>query len=81
MGLIQGAIEARGVATVSVSVCEEVTREVGAPRVLYTPYRFGYPLGKPGDRALQERIVRSALGLLAHPGPPPVSAHFDPDQP
>jgi hypothetical protein len=76
--LIQSAIEEKGIPTVSVSVAEEITTKVGAPRVLFTPYAFGYPLGEPGNADLQHRIIREALGLLDRDGPPPVNAHFDP---
>lgn len=79
MGLIQGALESRGIATVSVSVCEEITRKVGPPRALFAPYPFGYPLGRPGDAALQRRIIRRALELLPAAGPGPVYATFEPE--
>jgi hypothetical protein len=48
---------------------EEVTRKVGTPRALSVPYALGYPLGKPGDPALQTRILRAAFALLDAPGP------------
>ena len=72
VGLIQAALESSGISTVSVSVCEEITRQVGPPRRLYTPFDFGYPLGRPGDAALQRRIILEALALLSENGPPPV---------
>jgi D-proline reductase (dithiol) PrdB len=77
--LIQGALEGRGIATTSVSICEEITRKVSPPRALFAPYPFGYPLGRPRDAALQLRIIRRALELLQSGGPPPVYASFDPD--
>lgn len=80
VGLIQGALEAAGIATVSVSVCEEITNEVAPPRVLQVPYPFGYPLGRPHDPALQAAIIEAALALLASPGPPPVKAAFEPQE-
>ncbi|MBI4602291.1 MAG: hypothetical protein HY721_10055 [Planctomycetes bacterium] len=76
MGLIQGALETAGMSTVSVSVCEEITRAVRPPRVLHAPFAFGYPLARPGDRAAQRRVIVQALALLEAPGPPPVEGLF-----
>lgn len=76
MGLIQGALEAEGVSTVSVSICREITEKVGPPRTLYAPYPFGFPLGAAGDADLQLGIIRRALALLEAEGPPPVTAEF-----
>ena len=72
VGLIAGELERRGIATTSVTVLEEITRKVRTPRALTVPYALGYPLGEPGDAALQTRILRAALALLDDPGPPPV---------
>lgn len=77
MGLIQAALESQGIATVSVSVSEEISRKVGPPRVLFTPFPFGYPLGRPNDPALQDRIIRKTLELLDTDGPGPLYAKFD----
>ena len=76
VGLIQGALESRGIATVSVSVCAELTRRVRPPRVLETDFAFGYPLGRPHDPALGRAVVLAALRLLESPGPPPVRGVF-----
>ncbi len=77
IGLIGGVLEGRGIATVCLSVCEEITRKVGPPRALVLPYPFGYPLGAPGDAGLQHRILDQALALLTRPGPPPVTVEWD----
>ncbi len=76
VGLIQAELESSGISTVSVSVCEEITSRVGPPRCLHTPFDFGYPLGRPGDAALQRRIILEALALLGEKGPPPVTKPF-----
>jgi hypothetical protein len=77
VGLIAGELERRGIATTSVTVLEEITRKVRTPRALTVPYALGYPLGEPGDAALQTRILRAALALLDDPGPPPVLRDFE----
>ncbi len=76
MCLIAGELERRGIATTSVTALPEVTRKVGIPRALEVPYALGYPLGRPGDAALQTRILDAALALLGAPGPPPVYETF-----
>lgn len=75
VGLIQAAIESVGIATTSVSVCEEITSQVGPPRCLYTTFPFGYPLGRPRDPVIQRRLILEALELLRERGPPPVARH------
>ncbi len=64
VGLIQGIMEAAGIATVSVSLLAEVTRKVKPPRALFVPFPLGYPLGKPQDSALQRKIIEESLKLL-----------------
>ena len=64
VGLIQGVMEENGIASVSISQLEEVTRKVKPPRALFVPYRLGYPLGKPNDPSLQRKIILEALKLL-----------------
>lgn len=68
VGLIQSVIERAGIATVSVSSLEQVTRRVDPPRVLLVDRPLGYPLGAPLDAPLQTRIISAALALLS--GPP-----------
>ena len=65
VGLIQRAIEHRGIATVSLSLLREITEKVRPPRALFVPYPLGYPLGAPNDQALQTRIMLAAFALLA----------------
>ncbi len=69
-------MEAAGIATVGVSLCEEITSKVRPPRTLYVPFPFGYPLGEADDAALQTRIVAEALSLLEAKGSPPVSREW-----
>ena len=69
-------MEAAGIASVGVSLCEEITSKVRPPRTLYVPFAFGYPLGEADDTALQTRIVVEALSLLEAGGPPPVSREW-----
>jgi len=77
VGLVAGELERRGIATTSVTMLPEITRKVRTPRALAVPFPLGYPLGRPFDPALQTRIVRAALALLAAPGPGPVLVEAD----
>jgi len=64
VGLIAGAVEEAGVATVALTLLEDVARRVRPPRSLAVPFRFGYPLGLPNDTSLQRKILSQAWSLL-----------------
>ena len=64
VGLIQGALEEAGIASVSLTLLEEVTRKVKPPRALFVPFPFGYPLGKPHEPTLQRRVMLECFELL-----------------
>ena len=64
MGLIQRAIEARGVPTVSVTVARDVTEAIKVPRAVFLPWPMGHHFGVPFHSDLQRRVVLAALGLL-----------------
>lgn len=64
MGLIQSILEREGIPAVSVSLLREVTEKVDPPRVLFVDRPLGYPLGEPGNPALQRAILCQALHLL-----------------
>ncbi|MBI4459872.1 MAG: hypothetical protein HY648_07420 [Acidobacteria bacterium] len=70
VGLIQGILEEAGIASVSISELQEITRKVRPPRALFVPYPLGYPLGRPLDPALQRQIILQALQLLQRPDLP-----------
>jgi hypothetical protein len=63
-------LEAAGVSTTSISLVREHTEKVKPPRALWVPFPFGYALGRPDDPALQHRVLRAALDLLAEPAGP-----------
>lgn len=77
VGLIQGAIERKGITTVSISLLREVTEVIRPPRALFVPYRLGYPLGAPNDPSLQHQIIAAALSLLSRTDVP-VLEGFEP---
>lgn len=64
MGLVQRVLEARGIATVSLSMIPDLTRAVGVPRLAGIGYPMSRPLGRPGDAEGQRAVLRAALALL-----------------
>ena len=64
VGLVQNALEAAGIATVSVSVRPEITAYVGVPRAAYLRFPTGQPLGEPGQPQQHEAIAQAALRLI-----------------
>lgn len=62
---MQRSIEMIGIPTVVITVEPEETLQARPPRALCpTGFVAGHSLGRPGDAALQKRIVMDALGLL-----------------
>lgn len=68
--MLARALEAEGIATTSISMVREHTEQVKPPRALFVPFPFGHALGRANDTALQHRVLRAALDLLAEPAGP-----------
>ena len=68
--MLARALETTGIATTSISMVREHSEKTKPPRVLFVPFPFGYALGLPDDPALQHRVLRAALDLLAEPAGP-----------
>lgn len=64
MGLVQRAIEAAGIATVSVTLYRQVTAKLRVPRALSLRFPFGYPLGDAFDVGFQRRIIEHGMTAL-----------------
>ena len=78
VGLIAGALERRGIATVCIRLLREIAERVRPPRSLVVPFEHGFPLGAPNDVQLQRTVMVDALSLLGHAGPGPVIIDFEP---
>ncbi len=65
--MLARALETAGIATTSISMVREHSEKTKPPRALFVPFPFGYALGRPDDPALQHRVLRAALDLLAEP--------------
>lgn len=70
MGLIARAIEASGIATVSISITRDLTAAVGVPRALFVKWPLGHPLGEAGHAVQQRTIIFDALQLLVDASTP-----------
>ena len=66
VGHIARLLEAAGTPTVIVAVRSFRKRleMMTVPRALLTPYLMGRPIGRPGDREEQKRVLQAALQLL-----------------
>jgi hypothetical protein len=64
VGLIQRAVEATGIATISITLSKEITRKVKPPRAVFTNLPLGHPLGFPGQRFRQIQVLRMLLKYL-----------------
>lgn len=61
-------LERRKIATVAIQLIEEIAVRVRPPRSLLVPFPLGYPLGRPGDPALQRQVIEAALHMIEDPG-------------
>ncbi len=64
MVVIQRAIEAAGIATISIALCRDVVESVGTPRSVHYGFPFGFTLGESNDQAVQLRILKDTLRSL-----------------
>lgn len=64
VGLIQGAIEAAGISTISVTVRPEVTLNMQVARAAYVRFPTGNPVGEPHKPHQQRTILRGVLRAL-----------------
>jgi hypothetical protein len=69
--LIQRTLEAAGIATISVTLSEEISRRVKPPRAVYPGFPLGHPFGFPHQRFRQQQLLRFLLyqlEILDQPG-------------
>jgi len=57
VGLIQRAIETAGVATISITLSEEITRKIRPPRALWPGFPLGHPMGYPDQADCQLQVL------------------------
>jgi D-proline reductase (dithiol) PrdB len=65
VGLVARIVEQAGIPTVVVSTARDITQQVKPPRAVFVNHPMGNTFGRAGDRVLQSRILREALGMVA----------------
>jgi D-proline reductase (dithiol) PrdB len=65
VSLVARHLEANGIPTVIIGSALDIVEHCGVARFLFTDFPLGNPCGHPWDRAMQEKIVRQALDILA----------------
>ena len=63
-------LEQRGLATTGIALVRENAEALRPPRLLWTPFPLGRPLGVPADPNFQTDVIRHALELLERPDGP-----------
>ena len=76
--MLARAIEETGLPTVAIVLVKEHAQRVKPARALWTPFPFGFALGKPDDPAFQHKAIAGALALLQESATP-VLAEFPED--
>ncbi|MBI3790638.1 MAG: hypothetical protein HY275_07145 [Gemmatimonadetes bacterium] len=71
-------MEEAGIPTAAIALVRSVAERLAAPRMLAVPFRFGQPLGEPGDATGQRAVLRALLALLDDDGPGPVLRDYQP---
>ena len=56
-GLVQAALEKKGIACVSISLLKAISEKVGTRNCLSLPFKHGYPLGGANQPELQRKIL------------------------
>ena len=77
MPVLARHVEAAGISTVVVTMMPATAVELVTPRVVGVEFPFGHPFGMPGDRAMQRRVLETALTVLS--GAADFGAHVDVD--
>jgi len=64
VGLIQRAIEQKGIPTIGISIVRKYTEQVKPPRSVFLKWPFGHPLGEPFNIAQQRAVLKEAFKAL-----------------
>jgi hypothetical protein len=64
VGLIQRAIENEGIASISITLSEEITKKVRPPRAVSPGFPLGHPIAFPGQTLRQLKVLRILLKFL-----------------
>jgi hypothetical protein len=76
VGLIARAIEAAGIATLSLSSARDITRAAWPPRSAYLDFPLGHTSGRPHQPELNTSILRDTMAAFESLGEPGSMAHL-----
>jgi hypothetical protein len=74
-------LELKGIPTTAIGLVRLHMEKIVPPRGLWTPFQLGRPLGEPGDKAFQRRVLMQALSLLERKDGFPILEDFPEDPP
>ena len=78
VSLVAAELERQGISTVAIQLLRVIAKRVRPPRALYVPFRHGYPLDAPLERARQRSVLEAALCLFEDRElTPPVLVDFE----
>ena len=69
--------ESGGLSTILVTMMPSWAEEYGVPRAVAVEFPFAHPLGLPGHRELQTKVIRDALRVLAEAEGPNAIVHLE----
>ena len=81
MSALAHKLEAKGFATVALALVRVQAEKTRPPRAVWTSAPLGRPVGEPGDREFQLRLLRHALKLLERTDGPVILEDFPEDPP
>lgn len=64
VGLVQGAVEASGIPTVSVAMRQDITYGTRVPRALRVRFPLGNPFGEPNKPEQHHLVFEALLQML-----------------
>lgn len=64
LAIVQRHLESIGIVTVSITLCSDITLQIGTPRSLSLRFPFGNVFGASQDAMTQSRIVQDVLSSL-----------------
>ncbi|MCC5871681.1 MAG: hypothetical protein JJU22_04735 [Gammaproteobacteria bacterium] len=73
-------LERKGIATVLIGLVPQHVERIKPPRALLVPFEMGRPLGDPGNRDFQARVLSAALRLAVRSDVPVIDV-FEEDAP
>ncbi|MFT7137898.1 MAG: D-proline reductase (dithiol) PrdB [Sulfitobacter sp.] len=77
MSLVARHLEAAGIPTVIIGSAIDIVTQCKVPRFLFVDFPLGNPCGKPGNGAMQQRIVSHGLQLLTRASSPETIEYSD----